>query len=314
MKAPDDNNFTGFPKTALVAGGSGLIGSAFVEALRVRGTRVRRLVRREPTHGEEVYWNPYDGTVDISAIETADALISFSGENIAAGRWTAQRRRKILESRLMATETLARALARTPCRPAIWINASAVGYYGSRGRDVLSEEAGAGTGFLASVCEQWEAAAHVSEVRDTRIVFARFGMVLSDKGGALPRMLPIFRARLGGSFGRGDQWMSWISRSDAVAALIHVLTARHCCDGVNLVAPNPVTNREFTRTLGKTLKRPARLRVPAWALRCVFGRMAEETLLASQRAVPAKLLATGFQFRHPTLESAFRELLDRDQI
>lgn len=293
----------------MVAGSSGFIGSALVEALRARGTRVRRLVRRAPTSEDELYWNPEDGTLDLTAIEAADALVNFSGENIAGGRWTTRRRQKILGSRLAATETLARALSRASRRPATWINASAVGYYGNRGREVLSEESGAGQGFLAGVCEQWEAAAHGSELGDVRIAFARFGMVLAPQGGALARLQPVFRARLGGRLGRGEQWMSWISLPDAVGALMHLLTNPHCAEAVNLVAPNPVTNREFTQTLARTLGRSARFPVPAFVLRAVFGQMADETLLTSQRAVPAKLLATGFQFRHPTLESALRELL-----
>lgn len=309
-----ERNVSNLPAMVLVAGGSGLIGSALVEALRARGTHVRRLVRKEPTKADEVYWRPEDGTLDLSTIETADALISFSGENIAGGRWTSRRRGEILESRLASTETLARALARASRRPAVWINASAVGYYGNRGREVLSEESGAGRGFLANVCEQWEAAAHGPDLRDVRVVFARFGVVLSPHGGALAKLLPVFRARLGGRLGRGDQWMSWISLPDAVSALLHVLTNSHCAEGMNLVAPNPVTNREFTETLARVLKRSARVPVPALVLRSMFGQMADETLLASQRAVPAKLLATGFQFRHPTLESGLRELLRPSQI
>jgi len=309
-----EHNVTGLPASVLVAGSSGLIGSAFVEALRARGTHVRRLVRREPKNANEVYWNPADGTVELSAIEAADALVSFAGENIAGGRWSASRRRKILESRLAATETLSRALSRASRRPAIWINASAVGLYGDRGREVLSEEAGTGRGFLAGVCEEWEAAAHGSDLRDVRIAFARFGVVLSPDGGALGKLLPVFRARLGGRLGRGDQWMSWISLPDTVGALLHILVNTRCAEAVNVVAPNPVTNREFTETLARVLGRSARFPVPAFVLRGIFGRTADETLLASQRAVPAKLLATGFPFRHPTLESALRELLGRSQI
>lgn len=307
-------NVTNSPASVLIAGSSGLIGSGFVEALRARGTHVRRLVRKESKNTDEVYWNPEDGTVDISAIEASDALVSFAGENIAGGRWSASRQRKILESRLGATETLARALSRASRRPRVWVNASAVGYYGNRGREVLSEEAGVGSGFLANVCEQWEAAAHGSDLRDVRIAFARFGVVLSPGGGALAKLLPVFRARLGGRLGRGDQWMSWISLPDTVSALLHILANAHCAEAVNVVAPNPVTNREFTETLARVLGCSARLPVPGFVLRGVFGQMADETLLTSQRAVPAKLLATGFQFRHPTLEPALREQLGRSQI
>jgi uncharacterized protein (TIGR01777 family) len=304
----------GLPADVLVAGASGLIGSALVRSLRAKGVRVRALVRRAPQSADEVYWNPLDGTLDRSAIETAGALVNFSGENIASGRWSARRRQEILESRLATTETLARTLSRARSRPAVWINASAAGYYGNRGREVLSEESGVGRGFLASVCEQWEAAAHVPATLNLRVVHARFGVVLSPQGGALAKLLPIFRARLGGRLGRGDQWMSWVSVLDAVRSLEHVLTNPHCSEAVNIVAPTPVTNREFTETLARTLGGSARFPVPAFALRCAFGVMADETLLASQRAAPAKLLATGFEFLHPTLEIALRALLGGNQI
>jgi len=309
-----EHKVTDLPASVLIAGSSGLIGSALVEALRAQGCRIRRLVREEPTSEDEVYWNPEDGTIDLSEIEAADALISFSGENIAGGRWSARRRQAILNSRLAATRTLAQALTRASRRPAIWINASAVGYYGDRGREVLNEESGPGAGFLVNVCEQWEAATHAADLRNVRIAFARFGVVLSPRGGALAKLLPVFRARLGGCLGHGDQWMSWISILDAIGALLHLLANDRCEGAVNVVAPNPVTNREFTASLARALGRPARFPVPGLVLRAVFGQMAAETLLASQRAVPARLLATGFQFQYPTLESALRELLGRGQI
>jgi uncharacterized protein (TIGR01777 family) len=312
--AATEHGVPSLPADVLVAGASGLIGSALALSLRAKGLRVRALVRRTPQSTDEVYWNPLDGTIDRSAIEAVGALVNFSGENIANGRWSARRRQQILESRIATTETLARTLSRALHRPTVWINASAVGYYGNRGREVLNEESGAGRGFLANVCEQWEAATHVSAAPNLRVVYARFGIVLSRNGGALAKLLPIFRARLGGRLGRGDQWMSWVSVQDAVRALEHVLTNPHCSEAVNIVAPAPVTNREFTDTLARALRRSARFPVPAFALRCAFGTMADETLLASQRVAPAKLLATGFEFLHPTLEIALQALVGRGQI
>jgi uncharacterized protein len=296
----------------VIAGASGFVGGALVLALRDAGHEVRRLVRRPPADADEVFWNPAAGEIDVSRLEGCDAFINLAGENISAGRWTAVRRDAIFRSRIDATRTLAAAVAKVTWKPAVLVNASAIGYYGDRGDEVLTEASSAGHGFLPEVCLAWETEAQAVVRHGLRVACLRFGVVLGADGGALAKMLPLFRFGLGGRMGAGRQWMSWIARDDVIAAIQYVLAERKCSGPLNCVAPTPVTNAEFTTTLGRVLHRPAVLPVPALALRLVVGRgMADAALLASSRAVPERLLAAGFQFRFPALEPALRQILAR---
>jgi uncharacterized protein len=293
----------------VMGGASGAIGGALVPALSAAGHDVRKLVRRAARAPDEIAWNPTAGEIDIGQLEGADALINLSGENVGAGRWTAARRERILRSRVDATRTLVVAMAKLRRKPAVFLSASAVGFYGDRGDEVLTETSGVGQGFLPEVCLAWETHAEGAARHGVRTVLMRFGVVLTRQGGALTKMLPLFRRGLGGRLGSGQQWMSWISIDDVVDAVQHTLRDQRCTGPFNFVAPEAVTNAEFARTLAQTLKRPAILPVPAWVLRAVFGRMANEAPLVSARAVPMRLDKTGYEFQHPTLEEALRTIL-----
>ncbi len=298
-------------KIAVVAGASGLVGRALGAALVREGWIVRRLVRRTPVAPGEFAWDPAAGTVDAAALAGAHAVINLAGENIAAGRWTAARRERILRSRVEATRTLVGALQRMATKPAVLLNASAVGIYGDRGDEVLTERSGMGVGFLTEVTLAWETHAEGAARAGVRTVLLRFGMVLAADGGALGKMLPLFRLGLGGPLGRGTQWMSWIGIDDAVGAMLHALRDERATGALNLVAPTPVTNADFTAALGRAVRRPAVLPAPAWALRAVFGAMADEMLLASTRVAPRELERLGYRFRHPTIDAALAAVLTR---
>lgn len=295
----------------LISGASGFVGSALVPALESAGHSVRRLVRQRPQAGSpDVHWDPM-GTFDpVGGIEGFDAVVHLAGESVAA-RWTRTRKTRILNSRKVGTLTLASAAARSKKPPKVVVSASAVGYYGNRGDEVLTEESTSGADFLADVARQWEAALAPATKAGIRTVMLRIGFVLSPRGGGLARMLPPFRMGLGGRLGSGRQWMSWISLPDVVGAIQHALAADSLWGPVNAVAPHPVTNAEFTRTLGRILGCPTIFPMPGFAARLAFGEMADALLLASQRVQPVKLQSSGFQFRHPELEGALRELLSR---
>jgi len=290
----------------LISGASGLIGSALVRALPA-GWEVARLVRRSPGAGE-VRWDPDGGTIDVGAMGRIDAAVHLAGESIA-GRWSEEKKQRIRNSRVQGTSLLARTLAGMSPAPGVLLSASAVGIYGDRGDEVLTEDSPPGTGFLPEVGRAWEQAAQPAAEAGIRVVCLRMGVVLAREGGALARMLPLFRLGLGARLGSGRQWMSWIALADATAAMLHLLQADSVSGPVNLTAPNPVTNREFTLTLARVLRRPALLSVPALALRVVFGEMADEALLASTRVVPRRLLDSGFSFQHAELEAALRAVL-----
>jgi hypothetical protein len=298
-------------RNVVVAGASGLIGRALVPFLRTQGHTVRRLVRHAPRAADEIFWNPAAGELDPAALEGADTVINLSGENVGASRWTAARREAILRSRVDATKTLVLALKERRERPEVFVSASAVGYYGERGDEVLEETAPIGHGFLPEVCLAWETHAEGAARLGVRTPLMRLGVVLTPAGGALAKLLPFFRAGLGGRAGSGRQWLSWISLDDAVGAIGHAVSDGRCAGPVNTVAPEPVTNAEFAATLARVLRRPAVLPVPAAVLRAALGQMADETLLASTRAVPARLRALGYEFRHPALEAALRHVLGR---
>lgn len=299
--------------TVLVSGAHGLIGSALVRDLLAAGDRVIRLTRAGgAVAADEVVWDPGAGRIDATRLEGIDAVVHLAGESIAQARWTAERKARIWRSRVDGTTLLARAVADLASPPPTMVCASAVGYYGDRGDEILKEESHPGTGFLADLCREWEAAAEPARARGIRVAHLRTGTVLSGGGGALPRLLPLFRLGLGGAIGSGRQYISWIVLADAIGAIRHVLARDELAGPVNLVSPRPVTNREFTRALARVVRRPAVLPVPAPMLRLVFGELADETLLASTRAEPARLLGTGYVFRLPGLDGALAALLNSD--
>lgn len=295
----------------LITGSSGLVGSALVPFLTTGGHSVTRLVRSPPRPGAaEVRWDPAAGSVDTPGLEGLDAVVHLAGENIA-GRWTPAKKGKIRDSRVKGTRLLAESLARLAQPPKALVCASAIGYYGDRGEEILRDESVPGSGFLAAVCREWEAAAQPAAEKGVRVVHLRIGVILTPAGGALARMLPAFRMGVGGRLGSGRQYMSWISIDDLVGVIQHTLTTTALKGVVNVVAPQPVTNLEFTRTLGRVLARPTIFPMPAFAARLAFGEMADELLLASTRVEPTRLLASGYRFRHPELEGALRHLLGK---
>jgi len=290
-----------------ITGSTGLIGAALIRALTADGHAVLRLVRRAPRAGEaEAAWNPSAGTIDRAAIEGTDAVVHLAGENIASGRWTEKKKRAILESRTVGTRLLAELLASLDRKPRVLVSVSGINYYGDRGNEILTEESAAGTGFLARVCIEWERAADPAREAGIRVVHPRLGLVLSSEGGALPKMLPIFRLGLGGRIGNGRQYMSAISIEDLVRAIAHLIDDDRLAGPVNLVMPSPLTNADFAAMLGRVLRRPAVLPVPSVVVSILFGEMGRETLLGSLRVVPAKLERAGFRFLHAGLESALR--------
>jgi len=295
---------------AAVSGASGLLGSALLPALRAAGWIPRPLVRRAAAAGE-VQWDPAVGTLDLTALEGVTAAVHLAGESIAAGRWTAEAKRRIRDSRVQGTRLLAESLARLRVRPRVLVSASAVGIYGDRGETPLDETSELGTDFLARVGQEWEAAAEPAAAAGIRVIHLRFGIVLSREGGALARMLTPFRMGVGGPLGSGRQWMSWIAIDDAVGAVLEALRNDAARGPINAVAPEPVRNAEFAARLGEAIHRPALLPAPAFALRALFGEMADGALLASQRALPARLTALGYRFKYPTLPEALEAILDR---
>jgi uncharacterized protein (TIGR01777 family) len=293
-----------------ISGASGLVGKPLCARLEAHGWSVRRLVRGASAGPDDIAWDPARGTLDAAGLEGLDAVVHLAGENLSAGRWTPERKAAIRRSRVDGTELLARTLAGLRRPPRVLISASAIGWYGDRGDEPLGEDAAPGSGFLAEVCTAWEAATEPARAAGIRVVLLRTGVVLAGDGGALPRMLAPFRLFAGGKVGSGRQWVSWIAHEDVLGAIEHLLHAEGVAGPVNLVAPGLATNAELTRTLGHVLRRPAWLRVPSFALRAAFGEMST-LLLASARVEPRKLLASGFRFRHETLESAVRAALGK---
>jgi uncharacterized protein (TIGR01777 family) len=294
----------------VVSGASGLIGTQLVAKLSQSGHEVIRLVRRSPKAGE-IQWNPKSGTLDAAALEGADAVIHLSGAGIGDKRWTTGYRKEILDSRTDTTALLAKTIASLSRKPSVFLSGSAIGIYGARNDEQLTEVSTHGTGFLAEVCEQWEAAAKPAVDAGVRTVYLRTGIVLSPKGGALKKLLPLFKLGVGGKFGNGKQWQSWISIDDEIGAIEYLLTA-NVSGAVNLTAPNPVTNAEFTKVLASVLKRPAIVPVPTFAPKILLGgELADALLFTGQRVIPAALNASGYAFKHTTLESALRSLLSK---
>ena len=295
----------------LITGASGLIGSALTTALTAQGHTTVSAVRREPRRNDEVRWDPKAGTIDPSAFDGVDAVIHLAGAGIGDKRWTDDYKKEILESRTRSTRLLAETMAALPHKPSVFLSGSAIGIYGARGDESLSETGSEGSGFLADVCHEWEAAAAPASAAGIRTVFLRTGIVLSPKGGALKKQLPLFKLGLGGKFGNGKQWQSWISIDDEVNAIIHLLTSQ-LSGPVNLTAPTPVTNKEFTRILGKVLKRPAFQTIPSFGPKLLLGgELANALLFTGQRVVPTALQNDGYAFAHPTLDVALRALLKK---
>jgi uncharacterized protein (TIGR01777 family) len=292
----------------LVSGSSGMVGSALVPLLTDAHHQVRRLVR-SGGDSTDASWRPDRGELDARALTGIDAVVHLAGVSIGDARWSAARKAAIIDSRVVSTRLLAERIAKSAAPPKALLVASAVGFYGDCGDRWLDESSPVGSGFLAEVCREWEAATRPALDAGVRVVHLRFGFILSPKGGGLRKMLTPFRLGLGGAMGGGKHWMSWIALDDVVGAIAHVLKSETLNGAVNLVAPNPVTNGEFTATLGRALGRPTFFAMPTVAARLAFGEMADELLLASQRVKPAKLLASGFSWQWPTLDGALRHLL-----
>jgi uncharacterized protein len=296
----------------VVTGSSGLVGGALTHVLRSRGDEVTPIVRKvnDPTR-HEVAWDADYSISNPSHLEQADAVVHLAGESIATGRWTSTKKERILSSRVNSTHALASTLTRLKRPPRVLVCASAIGFYGSRGAEALTETSAAGQGFLARVCRAWEAAADAARQYGIRVVHLRFGMILSSQGGALKKILTPFRLGAGGIIGNGRQYWSWVMIEDVVRAISFAVERSQLVGPVNVVTPNPVTNREFTKTLGRVLHRPTLFPVPASAARLALGEMADELLLASTRVMPAALTAAGFRFQHPQLEGAFHAMLNQ---
>lgn len=294
----------------LISGASGLVGTALAESLRTEGHRVTRLVRPSGTPSPgDARWDPAARTADAAAMEGADAVVHLSGANIAGGRWTAARKEILRSSRVDTTRFLVETLARLRQKPRVLISASAIGYYGNRGDEALTESSPAGSDFPAMLARDWEAEAARAEASGIRTAIFRFGVVLSTRGGMLPRVLTPFKLGAGGRLGNGQQWMSWIALEDAVAAIGFVMTREELNGTFNIVSPAPVRNSEFTRALARAVRRPAIFPVPAPMLRLVLGEMAQDLMLASQRVMPERLRGAGFSFRYGTLDGALQAIL-----
>jgi len=291
----------------LISGASGLIGLALVPHLEKEGHNILKLTRDEKQQGS-IVWNPAQGILDLPSSTNIDAVIHLAGENIAEGRWTKKKKQRILSSRIDGTGLISRRISELEVKPEVMLSASGIGFYGSQGDKVLTEADPPGDGFLVDVSRDWETATSPAEEAGIRVVHMRIGPVLSTKGGALKRMLPSFRFGFGATMGSGRQYMSWILIDDIISAMGFLLTSRELSGPVNLCSPHPVTNREFSKTLGKALKRPAVFHIPGLVLRILFGELSTE-LLSSTRARPDRLLKAGFEFRYPELDTGLRHLL-----
>jgi uncharacterized protein (TIGR01777 family) len=309
--SPSNASAEGGTNRVAVTGASGLVGCEVCRALEETGMKVVRLVRRtaDPSK-DEVYWNPASGDIDAAGLEGVQAVVHLAGENVGAGRWTPERKEAIAHSRIEGTRLLSEALAGLDKRPHTLISASAMGYYGDRGADWVDEDAAPGEGFLAGVAQKWEAATQPAAEAGIRVVCLRIGLVMSAEGGSLSRMLKPFKLGLGGRFGSGEQYVSWVSNLDLARAVLFLLERPDVSGPVNGVAPNPVTNAQYVATLGHVLKRPTLLPVPRAAVKLMFGEMGESLLLKGARINPKRLLDAGFTFTYENLESAIRGHLE----
>ncbi len=294
----------------LVSGSTGLVGTALCQSLSHQKHNVVRLVRRPPSDHSEISWNPTQGELNPTALEGFDAVVHLAGENIAGKRWTPSQKKRIRDSRVLGTSLLSNTLTKLDSPPKVLASASAIGYYGNRGNESLVEAAPPGTGFLPEVSLEWEKATEPAQAHGIRVVHLRYGIILSLLGGALEKMLLPFRLGVGGKLGDGSQYMSWIDLDDAVGATLHALDQEALHGPINMVAPQPVTNKEFTKTLGNVLSRPTIFNAPQFALNLALGEMADDLLFASIRVHPKALLDSGYTFRYVHLEQSLRHLLE----
>lgn len=299
----------------LVSGSHGLIGTAFISYLADHGHHVIRLVRgRHEIDDVVVKWNPLEKEIDITELEGFDAVVHLAGENVASGRWTANKKKAIYDSRILSTQFLCECFKKLKSPPKTFICASAIGFYGHRGEEELDEKSGSGKGFLSNVCQEWEAVTDTLKESSMRVAHLRFGVVLSSEGGALAQMLRPFRMGFGGRVGSGEQYMSWITIDDAVSAMYFIMRHKEMSGPINVVSPNPVTNLEFTRVLGETLGRWAIVPLPAFLARIAMGELANELLLASTRVIPAELQKSEFLFQFPNLEEALDHVIEEEEV
>lgn len=295
------------PMKIAISGASGLVGSSLTALLTTGGHTVLPLVRKKEAEG--IYWNPETGEIDSEKLEGLDAVVHLAGDNIAEGRWTAEKKARIRDSRVKGTRLLCQTLAKLENPPKVLVSASAIGYYGDRGSDIMREDSEPSKDFLGEVCQAWEAATISAKERGIRVVNLRVGVVLSPNGGALSKMLIPFQLGMGGNIGNGHQYMSWVALDDLVGMIYHAIATDSLSGPVNAVAPNPVENREFTKVLGKVLGRPTIAPVPAFGARMLFGEMADALLLSSTRVEPVKLKESGYKFLYPNLEEGLRHVL-----
>lgn len=294
----------------IISGASGFVGSFLVPFLKKKDFKVFRLVRHSPRSSSEIFWNPLMREIVTSQLEGADYFINLSGENVANGRWTKEKKKKIHDSRIQSASLLVEAIQHLKSPPKAVLSASATGYYGDRGAEILHEESEPGKGFLSELAVAWEGAFQPLVAQRLRVVYLRFGMVLAKEGGALTKMLPIFKMGGGAILGSGRQYVSWIHIDDLCEAVYHAMMHEAILRGpLNVVAPEVLTQKEFAKTLGRILHRPVFLRAPSFALKLMMGEMAGPLILSSQRAEPARLMATGYQFQYPELEKALTNLL-----
>ncbi|MCG8564082.1 MAG: TIGR01777 family oxidoreductase [Desulfobacterales bacterium] len=302
----------GEPKRILVSGASGTIGSILVPFLRTCGHEVLRLVRtRGELADDEVFWDPYQGELDLESLSPLDAIINLNGVDISRGKWTRAQKKKIIDSRVKTTALLVEKMTKLAHPPKAFISSSAIGFYGEGGDTCLTETDMAGDSFISEVCHGWEKASHAAGQAGIRTVQLRIGVVVTPAGGALERMLLPFQLACGAQLSHGRQYVSWISMDDTLGSILHILNHPGIEGPVNLTAPHPVTNREFTQSLGRVLNRPAPIVIPAFVARMLWGRMGEETLLTSARVIPDKLMESGFTFYHNHLTPALRDMLGR---
>jgi hypothetical protein len=292
-----------------ITGSSGLIGSSLISFLSGKSVTVSKILRENP-EDDDISWKPEDGDWSSAFLGGVDGIVHLAGENIASGKWTKKKKGKIRNSRIEGTKRLCDHILKLLTPPSVLICASAIGYYGNRGVEFLNEGSSRGSGFLPDVCLGWEEATEPISKAGIRVVNVRFGIVLSKDGGALAKMLTPFKMGMGGKVGSGTQYMSWVAMDDVTGAIHHTLVTDSLRGPVNVTAPNPVTNKEFTNTLGEVIKRPAVVPMPAFAAKLAFGEMANDLLLASTKVAPKKLADSGYQFQYPELENALRNILD----
>lgn len=294
----------------IITGSHGLVGSALIPVLKKDGHQVTRLVR-SGGGPDTILWDPLMGRLPAKQLAGFDAVIHLAGESIASGRWTEKKKAALFQSRVRGTELLSETMSRLARPPKVFLSASAVGFYGDRGNETLTENSTPGDLFLSNLCIAWEKATDVAATKGVRVAYLRFGVILSGSGGALAKMLLPFKLGLGGKIGSGSQVMSWVALDDVVGAIRHALTHETLQWPVNVTAPEPATNQEFTKTLGRVLRRPTLFPMPASAARLAFGSMADELLLSSARVEPTKLIRSGYVFQYPKLEGALRHVLGK---